>query len=84
MGSKGIKKVVIHGDSELVVYSVTGRRKLHVNELIKLREACVQLKPHFETLDVRHVRREFNQEADALSKEMKDAARATAESYGSL
>lgn len=68
----GVARVHIRADSELVVHQVTGRYKVRNEGLKPLhREAC-ELLGRFEVADVRHVRREENEAADALANEAMD------------
>lgn len=67
--SLGLKKLDIFLDSELVVRQVNGIYKVRNKNLIPLFEKVKSLFKYFETLKIRHVRRELNREADALARE---------------
>lgn len=56
----------IRADSELVVRQLQGRYKVRNERLRPRYEAARQLMAHYEEVDVRHVPREENTDADAL------------------
>jgi len=66
--SKGITKIFIRGDSKLVVKQVNGEWKCKKSTLIPLRDKCIELLSKFDQWTVEHVRREFNSEADNLTR----------------
>ncbi len=71
---RGVERLDVFLDSELVVKQVNGQYKVKDAGLKPLhRQACVLLSK-FHEVDVRHVRREQNAAADALVNQAIDAA----------
>lgn len=64
---QGLKKIVILSDSELMVKQVNGQYKVKDVNLKKLNERVKELWKHFDNASIRHIPREQNVEADALS-----------------
>ncbi|MGL5439653.1 MAG: ATP-dependent sacrificial sulfur transferase LarE [Filifactoraceae bacterium] len=60
------ENIKIHLDSELVVKQINGKYKVKNLELQQLFSKAVSLITKFKNLEILHVRREFNKEADAL------------------
>jgi ribonuclease HI len=61
--SRGVK---VRGDSKLVIEQVAGRWRVKQEHLRPLHARVRDLLSHYETVDLAHVRREFNRDADAL------------------
>jgi len=71
---RGIERLDVFLDSELVVHQVNGRYKVKAAVLKPLhRQACLLLS-RFHEVDVRHIPREQNAAADALVNRAIDAA----------
>ena len=69
---RGVRRVRVFSDSELVVRQVEGRYKVkHPDMLTLWRQASTQRRA-FETAEIKHVRREQNKEADALANRAMD------------
>ena len=68
----GAKKILIRGDSELIVKQMRGEYRVKNEELRDLYEQARQLADRFASVDFRHVRREQNKRADALCNEALD------------
>jgi ribonuclease HI len=65
----GIKNLNVFSDSELVIKQLNGLYKVK-NERLKILNLEVRkVVSSFESISFKHVRRELNEEADALSKE---------------
>lgn len=70
---KGIPKVVVRSDSELLVKQLSGIYKVKSDAIKPLYQQIKGLiQGHFEKVDFQHVRREFNKEADRLANEALD------------
>ena len=61
--SRGVK---VRGDSKLVIEQVAGRWKVKEDHLRPLCARARELLAGYEHVDLGHVRREFNRDADAL------------------
>lgn len=64
---KGIKNLKVYSDSELLVKHVNGLYNVQNPKLVEIMSAIKQELNHFPNVNVSHVKRQFNQEADALS-----------------
>ena len=73
---RGIERLDVFLDSELVVRQVNGEYKVKDAGLKPLHAQACQLLSRFHEVDVKHVRREQNAEADRLVNEAIDAAQA--------
>ena len=71
---RGVERLDVFLDSELVVRQVNGRYKVKDAGLKPLHAQACQLLSRFHEVDVKHVRREQNAEADRLVNEAIDAA----------
>jgi ribonuclease HI len=60
------RAVKVRGDSKLVIEQVAGRWKVKQEHLRPLRERAQELLRGYEAVDLAHVRRELNADADAL------------------
>ena len=66
----GIKRVYIEGDSMLVTKQVAKLWQINKPELKEIYNEIVKLYPYFEYIGIRHVYREDNSHADALTNEV--------------
>ena len=73
---RGVERLDVFMDSELVVRQVKGQYKVKDAGLKPLHAQACQLLSRFHEVDVGHVRREQNAEADGLVNEAIDAAQA--------
>jgi dinuclear metal center YbgI/SA1388 family protein len=71
---RGVERLDVFLDSELVVRQVNGRYKVKDAGLKPLHQQACLLLSRFHEVDVRHVRREQNAAADALVNQAIDAA----------
>ena len=71
---RGVERLDVFLDSELVVRQVNGQYKVKDAGLKPLHAQACQLLSRFPEVDVKHVRREQNAEADRLVNEALDAA----------
>ena len=62
-----IKKLMVFGDSELIINHITGKYKCNSINLIELFEKTKELEKQFTTIHYAHVFRKFNKRADELS-----------------
>jgi ribonuclease HI len=60
------RAVAVRGDSKLVIEQVAGRWKVKQEHLRPLRNRVCQLLAGYDDVDLLHVRRELNRDADAL------------------
>ena len=68
----GVKHLRVFSDSELLVNQVNGRYRTKVPHLQQYLQEAIRLMREIGRVDVAHVRREFNKEADALANEAMD------------
>ncbi len=71
----GAKQVVLKSDSELVVKQINGRYKIKNAALRPLYQQVVKLAGSLESLQVSHIPRNRNSEADALANKALDNLR---------
>ncbi|XP_074315640.1 uncharacterized protein LOC141651844 [Silene latifolia] len=64
----GVKKLLVHGDSSLVINQVGGSWKIKSQSLAPYQTRIEELEKYFEDIRYVHLSREENQFADALSK----------------
>ena len=69
---RGIARLRVESDSELLVRQIEGRYKVKSADLKPLYERAVKLARGFEHFEIAHVRREHNREADRLVNEALD------------
>ena len=69
----GVKHLRVFSDSELLVNQVNGRYRTTVPHLQQYLQEAIRLIREIGRVDVAHVRREFNKEADALANEAMDS-----------
>jgi ribonuclease HI len=67
---KGISKLLVEGDSKLVICQTQGEWKVKNENLKKYNKEARDLVSKFEFIAIRHVRREFNKEADRITNEV--------------
>lgn len=65
-------ELIVHTDSELVQRQVTGQYKVRKPHLVPLLRRVRELSAKLETFRIVHVRREENQQADALANDAMD------------
>ncbi len=70
----GAEVLEINMDSELVVKQMNGQYKIKDSNLKLLAEEVLKQLKHFKNVAFRHVRREFNKDADKLVNEAIDQA----------
>ena len=63
----GIKRMIVEGDSLLVINQMTGQYKCKSSNLIELYEKAKELEKQFEELHFNHILRNENKRADQLS-----------------
>jgi len=68
----GVKHLRVFSDSELLVNQVNGRYRTTVPHLQQYLQEAIRLMREIGRVDVAHVRREQNKEADALANEAMD------------
>ena len=71
----GAEELFCNLDSELVVKQLKGEYKVKDKELAKLFVKIYNLSLKFKKISYKHIRREFNKEADALANEAMDRGR---------
>ncbi|MGH9379892.1 MAG: ribonuclease HI family protein [Thermoanaerobaculia bacterium] len=64
---RGVKRLGVRSDSELLVKQLTGEYKVKASHLVPLFLEVLRLKRGFEAFQIRHVRREENRLADRLA-----------------
>ncbi len=68
----GVRHLRVFSDSELLVNQVNGRYRTKVAHLQQFLQEAIRLMREIGRVDVMHVRREMNMEADALANEAMD------------
>ncbi len=74
---RGVQKLNIFSDSELVVRQMNGEYQVRSQELRKLHEKARRLWDQFEQVTIQHIPREQNQRADTLANQALDGTRDT-------
>lgn len=69
---RGVRRVEILSDSELVVRQVEGTYRVKHPDMVGLHKEALRLISRFEEAKVRHVRREKNRDADRLANQALD------------
>ena len=69
-----IKKVIIEGDSNLIINQMLGHYQVKADNLIPLYKQAKKLAVKFDFLHFVHIKREFNKEADKLANKALDEA----------
>ena len=70
--AKGVRRVRVFSDSELVVKQIDGRYRVKHADMIPLHREASTLLRRFDEAAVRHVRREQNKDADRLANRALD------------
>lgn len=65
--SKFTKKLVVKGDSQLIIRQMTGKYAVKHPRMIELYEEAKSLEKDFERVEYEHILRGLNKEADLLS-----------------
>jgi ribonuclease HI len=68
----GAARVTVYSDSELMVKQMNGEYRVRNEGLLPLYEQAARLCRDFESVTIRHVRREYNKHADRLCNEAMD------------
>lgn len=71
---EGFEQIKLHADSELLVKQVTGVYRVKNPRIKKLYEQLMSLARKFKHFEAKHVRREFNEEADGEANRALDDA----------
>ena len=71
----GGRKLLVHSDSELMVKQMNGQYRVKNTGLLPLYLKAMELRKQFDTVAIKHVRREYNEQADALCNEAMDNPR---------
>jgi ribonuclease HI len=71
-GSRGIQRLLVRSDSELLVRQMQGRYKVKSSDLKPLYERALKLSRGFAYFAIEHIPREQNAEADALGNRALD------------
>lgn len=66
---RGVARVVVRGDSELVVKQINGEYSVNSEELRPLYEKVQRMASEFDSFEIRHVARGKNNRADSLVDE---------------
>ena len=67
---KGFTKILVEGDSQLIILQTQGKWKVKNENLQKYNREARALVSQFEFIALRHIRREINKEADRITKEV--------------
>lgn len=68
--SLGIKRLIVRGDSSLVINQMTKMWKLKSENLIELNKECTELTSKFTSISFEYVPRNKNKRADALANSL--------------
>jgi ribonuclease HI len=71
---RGVKRLEVRADSELLIKQLLGKYRVKNEGLRPLFQQATELIKRFESVELRHVRREHNVEADRLANQGIDAA----------
>jgi ribonuclease HI len=69
----GIKNLSIEGDSELIIRQLEGRYRVKNANLRRYYSLCLAMIAKFETIELSHIRREYNFRADELANAAMDS-----------
>jgi len=69
----GLKDILIHSDSELLIKQLTGEYKVKNPGLKAYHEQFLHLKTGFDKLEIKQIGREDNKEADKLANQALDS-----------
>jgi len=67
---KGFTKLLVEGDSQLIIFQSQGKWKVKNENLKKYNKEVCDLVSQFEFIAMRHIRREFNKESDRITNEV--------------
>ena len=67
---KGFTKLLVEGDSQLVILQIQGKWKVKNENLKKYNKEACDLVSQFEFIALRHTPRDLNKEADRITKEI--------------
>ena len=67
---KGFTKLLVEGDSQLILFQIQGKWKVNNNTLQKYNKEACELVSQFEFIAMRHIRRDLNKEADRITNEV--------------
>jgi len=67
-----IKSIIVEGDSNLIINQMMGKYQVKAENLIPLYNSAKILDEQFDHIEYRHIRREFNKEADKLANKALD------------
>lgn len=67
---RGYREILIEGDSQLIIKQVAGEWKCKDPDLKQLQKTVLDLIAKFDYVAIRHVLREYNKHADALTNEV--------------
>ncbi len=67
---KGFTKLLVEGDSQLIIFQTQGKWKVKNENLQKYNKEVRDLLSQFEFIAIRHIRREFNKESDRITNEV--------------
>jgi len=70
----GVRRLTLRADSELVIKQLKGEYRVKDEKLRPLYQTAIRLLRGFDHVELRHVRREYNVEADRLANEAMDRA----------
>ncbi len=66
---RGIKDLIVYGDSMLIIKQMVGQYKVKEPKLIQLYQTAYNLASKFNYIEYKHVYRKFNKRADALANQ---------------
>ena len=67
---KGFTKLLVEGDSQLIIFQAQGKWKVKNENLKKYNKEVCNLVSQFEFIAMRHIRRELNKDADRITNEV--------------
>ena len=67
---KGLTKILVEGDSQLVIFQIQGKWKVKNENIQKYYKQAVELVSQFDFIAIRHIRRDLNKEADRITNEV--------------
>ena len=67
---KGFTKLLVEGDSQLIIFQTQGKWKVKNENLQKYNKEARALVSQFEFIALRHIRRDLNKEADRITNEV--------------
>jgi len=66
---RGIRKLIVRGDSQLIIRQMLGEYKVKSPGLLALYQQAKKIERHFQSVTYQHIYRDQNTRADALSNE---------------